>query len=60
NVGLHLYGQRHGPLVGTLLSGVVFQMTGLVGCLWVSAVFVLIGVIISLALPRQGAAGLVS
>jgi len=43
-----------GRLVGTLLSGIVFQLAGLVGCLWVSAVFVAVAGGISLLLPRHG------
>ena len=60
NVGFYYMANAMGRLVGTLLSGVVFQLTGLVGCLWVSAAFVLIAGIISLSLPRQGPADLVS
>jgi predicted MFS family arabinose efflux permease len=41
-----------GRLIGTLLSGIVFQLAGLVGCLWVSAGFVLLAGCISLLLPR--------
>lgn len=52
NVGFYYMANAAGRLVGTLLSGVVFQLAGLTGCLWVSAAFVLIAGGISLLLPR--------
>lgn len=52
NVGFYYMANACGRLVGTLLSGIVFQLAGLIGCLWVSAAFVLIAGGISLALPR--------
>ncbi len=52
NVGFYYMANAAGRLVGTLLSGLVFQLAGLVGCLWVSALFVLIAGGISLLLPR--------
>ncbi|MBN1958566.1 MAG: organoarsenical effux MFS transporter ArsJ [Desulfuromonadales bacterium] len=52
NVGFYYMANAGGRLVGTLLSGVVFQSAGLVGCLWVSALFVLLAGGISLLLPR--------
>ena len=52
NVGFYYMANAIGRLIGTLLSGVVFQMSGLVGCLWVSAAFVLAATLISLKLPR--------
>ena len=42
-----------GRLIGTLLSGWVFQAYGLQACLWVSSLFVLLAAIISLRLPRH-------
>lgn len=56
NVGFYYMANAAGRLVGTLLSGVVFQLAGLVGCLWVSAGFVLLAGGISLLLPRGQAA----
>jgi len=53
NVGFYYMANAGGRLIGTLLSGIVFQLAGLVGCLWVSAGFVLIAGIISRFLPRQ-------
>ena len=52
NVGFYYMANASGRLVGTLLSGIVFQLAGLVGCLWFSAVFVLLAGFISLLLPR--------
>jgi len=52
NVGFYYMANAAGRLVGTLLSGVVFQLAGLVGCLWVSAVFVLVAGGISMLLPH--------
>ena len=53
NVGFYYMANAAGRLLGTLLSGIVFQLAGLVGCLWVSAAFILIAGLISLSLPRQ-------
>ncbi len=52
NVGFYYMANAAGRLVGTLLSGIVFQLAGLAGCLWVSAGFVLLAGGISLLLPR--------
>lgn len=51
NVGFYYMANSGGRLVGTVLSGVIFQLFGLVGCLWTSAIFVLAAWIISLKLP---------
>jgi len=53
NVGFYYMANAMGRLVGTFLSGVVFQLGGLVACLWLSAGFVTIAAIISLKLPRS-------
>ncbi len=52
NVGFYYMANAMGRLIGTLLSGLVFQFFGLVGCLWVSAAFVLMAALISMKLPR--------
>jgi predicted MFS family arabinose efflux permease len=44
------FGVQAGRLVGTLLSGIVFQWAGLIGALWVSAAFVLTAAVLSLLL----------
>jgi predicted MFS family arabinose efflux permease len=40
-----------GRLVGTVLSGLVYQWLGLVGCLWTSMFLVLGAAVVSLRLP---------
>ncbi len=52
NVGFYYMANAVGRLVGTLLSGIVFQLAGLVGCLWVSVGFLIVAGVISLLLPR--------
>ncbi|PLY03990.1 MAG: MFS transporter [Desulfuromonas sp.] len=52
NVGFYYMANAAGRLVGTLLSGLVFQLGGLVACLWVSAGFVMIAATLSTRLPR--------
>ncbi|MEM9157067.1 MAG: MFS transporter, partial [Cyanobacteria bacterium P01_F01_bin.33] len=52
NVGFYYMANAGGRLAGTVLSGLVFQLFGLVGCLWVSTVFVLAAAIVSLRLPE--------
>lgn len=56
NVGFYYTANALGRLLGTVLSGLVYQVFGLVGCLVGSAVFVLAAGLISLMLPRQAAA----
>jgi predicted MFS family arabinose efflux permease len=51
NVGFYYMANSGGRLVGTVLSGLVFQIFNLVGCLWVSTLFVLAAGLISLKLP---------
>lgn len=51
NVGFYYMANSGGRLIGTVLSGLVYQLYGLVGCLWVSSVFVLAAWVISLKLP---------
>ena len=52
NVGFYYMANAAGRLIGTLLSGVVFQLAGLPGCLWVSAALVTAAGWLSLLLPR--------
>jgi predicted MFS family arabinose efflux permease len=51
NVGFYYMANSSGRLVGTVLSGVIFQLFGLVGCLWTSSAFVLAAWVISRKLP---------
>lgn len=52
DVGFYYMANASGRLVGTLLSGLIFQWAGLVGALWVSAAFVMAAGTLSLLLPR--------
>jgi MFS family permease len=51
NVGFYYMANSGGRLIGTVLSGVIYQLYGLVGCLWASSLFVLAAWVISLKLP---------
>ncbi|MDQ3730214.1 MAG: MFS transporter, partial [Actinomycetota bacterium] len=53
NVGFYYMANAGGRLVGTVLSGLVYQWEGLTACLLVSAGFVLAAGVISLALPSR-------
>ena len=60
NVGFYYMANAMGRLLGTLLSGLVFQLAGLSGCLWVAAGFLALAGGISLRLPdtaRNAASG---
>ncbi|HTN30169.1 MAG TPA: organoarsenical effux MFS transporter ArsJ [Pseudomonas sp.] len=57
DVGFYYMSNALGRLIGTLLSGWVFQAYGLEACLWISSGFVLAAAMISLDLPRHGATG---
>ena len=54
DVGFYYMANALGRLVGTVLSGWVFQVSGLVACLWISAAFVTAAALISVGLPRHG------
>jgi MFS family permease len=51
NVGFYYMANSGGRLIGTVLSGLIFQLLGLTGCLWTSMLFVLAAGLISLKLP---------
>lgn len=53
DVGFYYMANALGRLLGTLLSGLVFQLYGLVACLWISTLFILLAALISLGLPRH-------
>lgn len=57
DVGFYYMSNALGRLIGTLLSGWVFQAYGLVACLWVSTAFVALAALISIGLPRHLPAG---
>lgn len=56
DVGFYYMSNALGRLVGTLLSGWLFQAHGLAVCLWMSSAFVLLAALISIGLPRHAAA----
>lgn len=53
DVGFYYMANATGRLIGTVLSGWVFQLWGLGACLWVSAGFILLTTLISNGLPAQ-------
>ncbi|MEC6823094.1 organoarsenical effux MFS transporter ArsJ [Photobacterium piscicola] len=53
DVGFYYMANAMGRLIGTLLSGMVYQLYGLAMCLWIAFVFIMITTIISLWLPRR-------
>ncbi|MFB2800596.1 organoarsenical effux MFS transporter ArsJ [Shewanella seohaensis] len=54
DVGFYYMANAMGRLVGTVLSGWVYQSYGLVACLWISTAFIEMTALISIKLPRQG------
>ncbi|PMR67701.1 organoarsenical effux MFS transporter ArsJ [Halomonas heilongjiangensis] len=55
DVGFYYMANAMGRLLGTLLSGWVYQVFGLAACLWISAALVVASAALALALPRQHA-----
>lgn len=55
DVGFYYTANALGRLIGTVLSGWVYQRAGLAACLWISAGFVAVAALVSLALPRRNA-----
>tara|TARA_R110000764_G_scaffold118791_4_gene206331 strand:- start:302 stop:1525 length:1224 start_codon:yes stop_codon:yes gene_type:complete len=53
DVGFYYMANAMGRLIGTLLSGWVYQEFGLISCLWVSFGFLLLASVISLWLPDK-------
>ncbi|HIF9056362.1 TPA: organoarsenical effux MFS transporter ArsJ [Photobacterium damselae] len=53
DVGFYYMANAMGRLIGTLLSGWVYQTQGFVACLWVSVVFLVLTTIISVWLPKH-------
>ena len=51
NVGFYDMANAGGRLIGTVLSGLLYQWYGLVGCLWASVAFVLAAGLLSMLLP---------
>ena len=53
DVGFYYMANAMGRLIGTLLSGIVYQLYGLTMCLWIAFIFIIMTTIISLWLPRH-------
>lgn len=53
NVGFYYMANAFGRLLGTVLSGLLYQWQGLEACLWASVVFVLLAGLLSLLLPAR-------
>jgi MFS family permease len=53
NVGFYYMANAGGRLVGTILSGLLYQWHGLTACLWASAAFLLVAGVLSLMLPSN-------
>jgi predicted MFS family arabinose efflux permease len=56
DVGFYYMSNAVGRLIGTVLSGWVYQAYGLPACLWISTVFILLAALFSLGLPRHARA----
>ena len=52
NVGFYYMANAGGRLFGTVLSGLSYQHYGLEGCLWCSALLVVMAALLSVALPK--------
>ncbi len=52
NVGFYYMANAGGRLLGTLISGVAYQLAGVAGCLWASAAFAAAAGLLSLSLPH--------
>jgi predicted MFS family arabinose efflux permease len=55
DVGFYYMANAMGRLLGTVLSGWVFQVWGIASCLWISSAFIAISAAVALLLPRHQA-----
>ena len=53
DVGFYYMSNAMGRLIGTLLSGWMYQAHGLQACLWISSLFIIVAALLSLRLPRH-------
>ena len=53
DVGFYYMANAAGRLIGTILSGIIFQYYGLEACLLVSTTFLILACVISAGLPRR-------
>jgi len=56
DVGFYYMANAAGRLLGTVLSGWLYQVADLAACLWLSSVFIILAAAISIALPRHSVA----
>jgi MFS family permease len=52
SVGFYYMANAGGRLLGTVLSGLIYQLYGLTGCLWFSTGLVLLAALLSFRLPE--------
>jgi len=52
NVGFYYMANAGGRLIGTVLSGAIYQLYGVTGCLWLSAGFLVLAGLLSIRLPE--------
>ncbi|MFM2045722.1 MAG: organoarsenical effux transporter ArsJ [Pseudomonadota bacterium] len=60
NVGFYYMANAGGRLVGSLLSGLVYQYAGIIGCLLTASAMVAVSFLITLVLPTRGFEGVVA
>ncbi|QBG37326.1 organoarsenical effux MFS transporter ArsJ [Litorilituus sediminis] len=53
DVGFYYMANAMGRLIGTVLSGFLYQQYGLATCLWVSCAFIALAAALSIKLPQQ-------
>jgi predicted MFS family arabinose efflux permease len=53
DVGFYYMANAMGRLIGTVLSGWLYQTSGIEACLWVSAAFLVTAALLSLLLPKH-------
>jgi len=53
NVGFYYMANAGGRLTGTVMSGLIYQTQGLIGCLWWSSIFVVVSALLSIKLTRE-------
>lgn len=58
SIGFYYMANAFGRLIGTLLSGLVYQYFGLLACLFASSIMVALAVLLTLPLGRAGIGGM--
>jgi len=53
NVGFYYMANAGGRLLGTVMSGWIYQTQGLEGCLWWSSLFIILAALLSINLPKS-------